>query len=807
MPQSSQIDAYMDTAPRRMIPVDAAGAAVVIVKFNDYQCPPCGRPSTLYKPLKAKWDKEAPGKVKFVTKDFPLEGECNATHPAAAPTCSPARRRRPSAWPARTARPRRSRTGSSPTSRRLTLDGLKQAVRDIGGVADFDAQYPKVLGDVEDRHRRWAASSASARRRRSSSTASRCPTPAAAVLDAAIELRAEEGRSSRPAGSARPAQASSWRRFPSGARHPAMRNRDARAHQGLPRRLLAAASVPRARRPDARGRARRGVRLPRPQRRRQDHHAEAADAAGLPDRRARATILGRPVGDVDVKRRIGYLPENPYFYDYLTAEELLDVLRRPVRLHGARSGRTRVARLLDEVGLGAERRLQLRKFSKGMIQRVGLAQALINDPEVVFLDEPMSGLDPLGRRDVRAADPAAARRGPHRLLQLAHPVRRRDAVQPRRDRRAGPADGVGHARRLLAVRSSGLGDRRRWPAPGAADARVPRSSRARQVTAHRRASATRSTSPPTADPMRLAARSLAARRPPGLAQPGPRDARGLLRAPGRRGGGTIASSAAPAARRRRRAAGGGGRRMTAMATVLRIAANVFRESVRDKVLYSIVLFAVLLIARVASARPAHRRPGRQDHQGPRPRRDLALRPLHRHLHRHRPGVEGGRAAQHLRAAGQADDAARSSSSASTSAWCSTLAVNVGGDDGGALSPCSPSTAGRRRPTIQAAWEAPALDPALLKAVVLILVELRWSPRSRCSSRPSPARCCRRRSPSACSSPATSAPTCKNFEQVVESPPVAVAGARRSTTCCRTSRRSTSRRRSCTRSRCAPATWR
>jgi len=114
----------------------------------------------------------------------------------------------------------------------------------------------------------------------------------------------------------------------------------------------------------------------------------------------RATILGKPLGDVRVKQRIGFLPENPYFYDYLTAEELLTYFAGLFGYRGA-DRRQRVERLLDDVGLGHERRLQLRKFSKGMIQRVGLAQALINDPEVVFLDEPMSGLDPLGRRDVR----------------------------------------------------------------------------------------------------------------------------------------------------------------------------------------------------------------------------------------------------------------------------------------------------------------------------------------------------------------------------------------------------------------------
>jgi ABC-2 type transport system ATP-binding protein len=113
-----------------------------------------------------------------------------------------------------------------------------------------------------------------------------------------------------------------------------------------------------------------------------------------------AEILGRPVGDVGVRQRIGYLPENPYFYDNLTAEELLVYFARMFGC-SVREGRERASRLLDDVGIGAERRFQLRKFSKGMVQRVGIAQALINEPELVFLDEPMSGLDPLGRREVR----------------------------------------------------------------------------------------------------------------------------------------------------------------------------------------------------------------------------------------------------------------------------------------------------------------------------------------------------------------------------------------------------------------------
>jgi ABC-2 type transport system ATP-binding protein len=113
-----------------------------------------------------------------------------------------------------------------------------------------------------------------------------------------------------------------------------------------------------------------------------------------------AWILDRPVGDLDVKRRIGYLPENPYFYDYLSAEELLTYFASLFGYRGEHR-RKRVQAVLDEVGIGAERRLHLRGYSKGMVQRVGIAQAILNEPELVFLDEPMSGLDPLGRREMR----------------------------------------------------------------------------------------------------------------------------------------------------------------------------------------------------------------------------------------------------------------------------------------------------------------------------------------------------------------------------------------------------------------------
>jgi ABC-2 type transport system ATP-binding protein len=115
----------------------------------------------------------------------------------------------------------------------------------------------------------------------------------------------------------------------------------------------------------------------------------------------RAHILGRDIGDVSVHARIGYLPEHPYFYDYLTAREFLIYCAELFGYTKAEC-RERAARWLEAVRLDTKSwDKQLRKFSKGMLQRVGLAQALVNDPEIVFLDEPMSGLDPVGRREVR----------------------------------------------------------------------------------------------------------------------------------------------------------------------------------------------------------------------------------------------------------------------------------------------------------------------------------------------------------------------------------------------------------------------
>jgi len=113
-----------------------------------------------------------------------------------------------------------------------------------------------------------------------------------------------------------------------------------------------------------------------------------------------AQILGMDISDPRVKAQIGFLPEHPYFYDYLTARELLHYYAQLSGVPAAERKR-RTESALDRVGIADAADLQLRKFSKGMLQRVGIAQAILHDPKVIFLDEPMSGLDPIGRREVR----------------------------------------------------------------------------------------------------------------------------------------------------------------------------------------------------------------------------------------------------------------------------------------------------------------------------------------------------------------------------------------------------------------------
>lgn len=113
----------------------------------------------------------------------------------------------------------------------------------------------------------------------------------------------------------------------------------------------------------------------------------------------KAMVLGKPAGDIDVKQRISYLPESPYFYDYMTARELLKFYADLFKIRGE-TRKKRIDDLLERVGMSAAADKPLRQYSKGMLQRAGVAQALLNDPDLVFLDEPTSGLDPIAHADI-----------------------------------------------------------------------------------------------------------------------------------------------------------------------------------------------------------------------------------------------------------------------------------------------------------------------------------------------------------------------------------------------------------------------
>ncbi len=177
----------------------------------------------------------------------------------------------------------------------------------------------------------------------------------------------------------------------------------------------------------------------------QNHHAEAAHGPGVPHCGS-ARILGMDYQHPEVKAQIGFLPEQPYFYDYLTARELLEYYGQ---LSGvpAKERSAAVGEMLDHVGLRDAAGVQLRKFSKGMLQRVGIAQAILHDPKVVFLDEPMSGLDPMGRREVRDLMEILKQQGKDRFLFHAHFVGCGSSVRPGGDHSSRTTAGRGCGRR------------------------------------------------------------------------------------------------------------------------------------------------------------------------------------------------------------------------------------------------------------------------------------------------------------------------------------------------------------------------
>ena len=163
----------------------------------------------------------------------------------------------------------------------------------------------------------------------------------------------------------------------------------------------------------------------------------SASSASSSRTRGPSRSSGSPTSRPKARERLGFLPENPYFYDYLTAREFL-AFYADLFLLGKADKEERIASLLKLVGLEKAAGLQLRKFSRGMLQRVGLAQALINDPSLVILDEPLGGLDPLGRKEIRDIIVRFKQRGQDRLPLLAHPPGHRDDLRPRGRHRRRP---------------------------------------------------------------------------------------------------------------------------------------------------------------------------------------------------------------------------------------------------------------------------------------------------------------------------------------------------------------------------------
>jgi len=146
--QKAQVRASFDQQPRMIVPADAEGAKVVIVKFNDYQCPPCRQTFELYLPIKDKWNAQAPGQVKFITRDFPLEGECNASVPGGShqAACEAAAAVRMARAVGKADALEHWLFDNQPT---LSPERVREGLKEVAGIADFDARYATVIPAVK----------------------------------------------------------------------------------------------------------------------------------------------------------------------------------------------------------------------------------------------------------------------------------------------------------------------------------------------------------------------------------------------------------------------------------------------------------------------------------------------------------------------------------------------------------------------------------------------------------------------------------------------------------------------------------
>ncbi len=178
----------------------------------------------------------------------------------------------------------------------------------------------------------------------------------------------------------------------------------------------------------------------------------------------KVSVLGGSPSDLHVRLKTGFLPEMPNFYDYLSAREFLDIMARFYGL-GGRTRRKRVDEMLELVGMTYAAKRKLRKFSKGMLQRIGIAQALIGDPELVILDEPMSGLDPIGRKEVRDIIASLKQKGrtvffsSHILSDIEMICDEVVVLNRGRNVAAGPLDSLLHPGRVMSeIVAQGPGD-------------------------------------------------------------------------------------------------------------------------------------------------------------------------------------------------------------------------------------------------------------------------------------------------------------------------------------------------------------
>ena len=421
------------------------------------------------------------------------------------------------------------------------------------------------------------------------------------------------------------------------------------SHQGLRGRLLAEAPLPRARPPDARSRVRRGLRVPRSQRRRQDHDAEAADAARVSD-------VGpgrdpRPAARRHLREAAHRLPSGESVFLRLPdGRGAAFLLRRRCSAIAAPSGGPARAGCSTRSASAPNAGCSSASFPKGCCSASASRRRSSTIPSWSIFDEPMSGLDPLGRRDVRALILRLRDRGctvffSSHVLSDAEALCSRVAILAK-----GRLVAAGRLTDMLAFQARGwelvvsgverTGDRRARARGSAASVRIGEGRYTLEL-------------PLESAPDRVAGGADGRRRAARVPQSDSRHARGLLR---------------PAGHAPRRSRPRTGRPRSVMRPSL-IAVNVFRESVRDKVLYNLVAVRDPADRRVVSDRPAHRRPGRQDHQGSRPGGDVDLRPVHRGLHRHRARVEGSGAPEHLQPARQADPALPARARQVLPGWC------------------------------------------------------------------------------------------------------------------------------------------